>query len=828
MPLEEYAEKRRFDQTPEPAAEAGVSPSTGPCRFCFQRHDARRLHYDLRLERDGVLKSWAVPKGPTLTPLDKKLAVLTEDHPLMYLEWEGNIPQGSYGGGSMLTWDLGTYTVGGDGDFHKQFEKGDLKIVLKGKKVKGEFALVRTEGQNWLLIKKKDEHADPEWDPDDYPWSVVSGRTQEEVAAELEAPRAGERQMPKGARPSEMPGFISPMLAGSSDPFSHPDWWFELKWDGFRALAFCQAERTRLVSRKGNSLTRQFPELRHLRASFAANSFIVDGELVVLDERGVPDFQRLLPRMHSLHSNQLASARPAVYYVFDLVYLDGYDLCRVPLEERRRLLVEILRPDDTIRLSDVVEEHGEALFKVVAQRGLEGLVAKRKTSTYQSRRSDDWLKIKTASTLDCVVCGFTAPKGGRKHFGSLVLGRFLDGRLQHVGNAGSGFNSRSLEEVHHELAPLATTDCALDPVPKLDDPVTWVRPERVCEIKFSNWSDTGIVRHPVFLRMRPDLDPSACGPRDAFAAPATTGDDKPQVREVEGRLLKFTNLNKVLFPRDGCTKGDLIDYYDQVSEFILPHLADRPLSLKRYPDGIDQDFFFQKRPKVGFPDWIRTVTLEKSGGREVEGILCNDKPTLLYLANLACIDQNPTLSRIQNLDEPDFILLDLDPAECPFERLIEGALLLKEVLDEVGLQSFPKTSGSRGIHIYIPLAPGHTFEQSRLVGQILVQIASTRRPELFTLPRAPGRRSANRVYVDYPQNRRGATTAGPYVVRPVDGAPVSTPLRWDEVVPQLDFKSFTIKTAPARFREVGDLLAPVLTLRQSLADAVPRMERLLR
>ncbi|MCA9793490.1 MAG: non-homologous end-joining DNA ligase, partial [Candidatus Eremiobacteraeota bacterium] len=464
MSLEQYRQKRDFEATSEPIP-ADSAGSQGR-RFCLQRHRARRLHYDLRLEFEGVLKSWALPKGPTLTPLDKRLAVPTEDHPLEYLEWEGVIPAGQYGAGTMLVFDRGHFELMGEQDMAAQLERGDLKLCLHGRKVSGEFALVRTSTQQWLLIKKKDASADPAWDPEQHVWSVVSGCTESEIEAGRRRPGPHLTSCPDQARPGELPTSLAPMLARNANPFDSPDWLFEMKWDGFRALCFGQDGRLRVLTRRGNSLSRQFPELERLKTQVAAESFLLDGELVALDDDGVPDFQKLLPRMHSEHRvtvAQLARTRPAVLYLFDLLHLDGFDLTTMPLVERRRLLLEVVRPDGVIRISDTIEEHGKAFFELVKQRGLEGIVAKRKTSLYSSGRSDDWLKIKVSDTIDCLVCGFTAPKGGRIRFGSLVLGRWRDGKLVHVGNAGSGFSQALLEEVHDQLAERTTQDCPLDP-----------------------------------------------------------------------------------------------------------------------------------------------------------------------------------------------------------------------------------------------------------------------------------------------------------------------------------------------------------------------------
>ncbi|MBI3927882.1 MAG: DNA ligase D [Armatimonadetes bacterium] len=836
MSLDEYRSKRAFDQTPEPAPRQPAHP-VGGMRFCIQRHRARRLHYDLRLEHSGLLKSWALPRGPSLNPADKRMAVETEDHPLEYLRFEGIIPQGHYGAGSMLVWDLGRFEILDDGDFASQHRLGDLKLRFYGRKVRGDFALVRTRSRelsgrpSWLLIKKKDAHSRADWDPETLDWSVLTGRSQEQ----LEAGVSG-RPPCAGAVAAPMPDFIHPMLAQPGEAFSHPDWLFEMKWDGFRALAFGEEDRLRLISRRGNSLLRQFPELGNLPAQVAAASFVIDGEIVVLDERGVPDLQRLQPRMHAGTAGtvlRLARESPAVFYVFDLLYLNGFDVRGLALEERRRLLADVLLPDGVVRLSEAVDTEGEALFSLVKERQLEGVVAKHRRSPYRSGRCPHWIKIKTVQTQDCVVAGFTiSPNPARSYFASLVLGLYQDGELVYVGNVGSGFSQKLLAEVYRELEPLVIPACPFKTVPALTDPARWLRPELVCEVKFGSITREGILRYAVFQRIRRDKAAlECCRDQDEPAPPpeerAAVGGGQEQLLTIQGRNLKLTNLDKVLFPQDGYTKGDLIRYYDQVAELILPHLADRPLSLRRYPNGIDRKFFFQKRVKSGFPAWVPTYPLENSEGEIVDTILCSDRATLLYLANLGCIDQNPWLSRVGSLEQPDFMLLDLDPEGCSFSRVVEAALALRQLLDEIGLKSYPKTSGSRGIHIYVPVAPGYSYEQTRTLCQILARAAGSRHPGLFTLPRAPGRRGEDKVYIDCPQNREGATIASPYSVRAAAGAPVSTPLHWGELEEGVDFRSFTLRTAPRRFLKVGDMMAEALIDRQRLEEPVARLEELL-
>ncbi|HXE72893.1 MAG TPA: non-homologous end-joining DNA ligase, partial [Candidatus Nitrosotenuis sp.] len=522
MSLQEYEGKRRFQETPEPPP---TVPAEAGRRFCVQRHHARHLHYDFRLEAEGVLKSWAVPRGPSMVAGEKRLAVQVEDHPVDYLFFEGVIPPGNYGAGTVMVWDLGTYEVLGDGDFAEQMRRGDLKLRLHGSKLRGDFALVHTrrpDDKGWLLIKKKDEFARPGWDIEDYAVSALTGRTQAEIG---ESPRpesggadptggdgprppqararGGPVKMPPQARRAPFPRSIRPMLARVGQPFSHPDWFFELKWDGIRALACGEEGQLRLVSRLGHSLSRSFPELLALPRRVRGQSFILDGEIVTLNAEGVPDFHRLQHRIHAQSPRSVAAltrSAPATYYLFDLLYLDGYDLREVPLEERRRLLYEILETDATFRISEAVEEQGEALFRAVQERGLEGVMAKHRHSPYEEKRSPYWLKIKAVRSTDCVIGGMTRPKGGRQHFGSLVLGQWEGDRLVHVGSVGSGFSQRQLAEVAEELRPLETSRCPFDPPPRLDDPIRcWVRPERVCEVKYSSWTPERLLRFPVFL-----------------------------------------------------------------------------------------------------------------------------------------------------------------------------------------------------------------------------------------------------------------------------------------------------------------------------------------
>lgn len=860
MGLTEYDRKRRFNETPEPPPRLDTENRN---RFCVQRHHATRLHYDFRLEADGVLKSWAIPRGPSLDPADKRSAAHVEDHPVEYLTFEGVIPHGNYGAGSVMLWDLGTYESYGEGTFAEQYEKGNLKFILHGEKLKGAFALVRTKqdnGKNWLLIKKKDDAAVPGWDVEDYAHSIQSGLSQAEIARgatgstwssttgreppsePAERPSLeGPVDMPAGAVERAMPRELNPMLPCPAKPFSSAEWIFELKWDGVRALTYATQHSLLITSRRGNPITRQYPELEALHLNVAADSFVLDGEIVALNERGEPEFGRLQPRMHASVSQALTLSRrtPVTYYVFDLLYLNGWDLRGVPLFERRRLLRQVLRPDATVRISDEVDEKGEMLFELARQRGLEGVVAKKKDSHYEDgRRSDCWLKIKTTASLEAVVGGYTRPVGGREKLGSIALGLYQNGHLVPIGQAGTGFTEQTIAFVLEQFEPLKTEACPFTPCPKVTDPIQWVQPRLVCEVKYNAWTQDRKLRGAVYVRLRDDKDPVECtfqdqgekAPDDVPAAAQATGyeplltpEAPKQVVNVESRLLTFTNLDKLMYPDDKVTKRDVINFYDRISKYLLPYLKDRPLNLKRYPNGINGPFFFQRHANERFPAWLPTTRFENTEGVWEETFMAQDRATLLYLVNLGCIDQNMWISRSQTLDQPDFLLLDLDPQDCPYDLLVDAALALKEVLDVAGLKGYPKTSGGRGFHIWVPVVAGYTFEQTRMLAQAIAYLAAQRHPKMFTFPRAVDKREKGRVYLDFPHNRRGSSIAAPYVIRAWPGVAVATPLEWQEVRRGLDPKRFTMFNIFDRLEKKGDLFRPVLDAKQRLEDAIERL-----
>jgi bifunctional non-homologous end joining protein LigD len=579
-----------------------------------------------------------------------------------------------------------------------------------------------------------------------------------------------------------------------------------------------------MVSRNGNTIDRQYPELSILPHHIKAQAVIVDGEIAALNERGVPSFELLQRRINVADASSVATLarhHPVVFYAFDLLYCDGRDLRGLPLIERKRILKEVLQPTDVIRYSEHFTD-GKALFEAAKQQGVEGIIGKKASSFYESRRSGDWVKYKVHSSDSFLLSGFT--EGARDHFGALVLGTHDGGKLKWAGNVGTGFDRKTMKAIYEKLAPLAIDKCPLEPdknLPKKD--VTWVRPELVCEVEFANWTEDGRLRAPVWKGFRPDIDPSE--------AVRQNGDDPPETRSllldpsmaeanltIDGHRLKFTNLNKVFYPMDGYRKRDLLDYYDAVAPLILPHLKDRPLSLKRYPNGIDEPFFFQKEVAASFPKWLHTGMAD--GIRSVIG---DNRATLLFLVNLGCIDHNPWMSRMGSLEHPDYLLIDLDPQECSYEKIVEAAVVVRKKLDRAELESFPKTTGGDGMHIFVPLEPRYTYDQVRSLAELLAMMVAHERPDLFTTPRAVSKREKGKVYFDWMQIGEGKTISAPYAVRAYAGAPVATPLAWREVTPRLRPEQFHVGNALARFDRVGDLFEGVLKRPQRMEDAVDKL-----
>lgn len=841
MSLQEYARKRDFSRTPEPRPEKSAKSQSAKGglhtgRFFIQRHNATRLHYDFRLEIDGTLKSWAIPKGPSLDPSVKHLAAMVEDHPLDYGDFEGNIPKGEYGGGSVMLWDFGTFDLIGEESGAEQIARGDLKFELHGQKLHGTWAIVhmknRGKGNEWLIIKKKDDAAQTPWNIEDLAYSVKTRRTQEEIAADLPAKKQSTRKKKasalnpeklQGAVEAPMPGFFAPMGANLTSRLPQgKDWIFEVKWDGVRGLVYIDNGTLQIYTRNNNRCEAQYPELQVLPHYIDAEQAILDGEIVVLDAGGVSHFELIQSRIHNKDANavaKMAQKNPVHLYVFDLLYLNGFDLRHVPLIERKQLLRKIVKPFPLLRVSDHFENSGEELLAAARQNGLEGLIAKCATSVYESRRSPNWLKLKLTFEQEFVIAGYTP--GERDYFGSLALGFYEGGKLHYAGNVGTGFNARNLPQLWSLLEPLKTAKNPFTKADKIPRGTLWVKPELVAQIKFANWTDDKKLRAPVFLGLRDDKPPAEVSREEVPAPGFLPMDQKEVATEIDGHQLKFTNLDKVYYPEDGYTKRDLLNYYDSVASLLLPYLKDRPLSLKRYPNGIHEQFFFQKHTPEGYPSWLRTETVDK-----IRYVLADNRASLLYLTNLGCIDQNPWMSRVGSLENPDFILIDLDPQQSEFDKIVEAALLVKTKLDTLGLDGYPKTTGGDGMHIYIPLESHYSYEQARTFAEVIARILAAERPDLFTTPRSVEKREKNRVYFDYLQIAESKTISAPYVARAYAGAPVSTPLAWDEVKPGLHPSQFNIRNAPERFARVGDLFKGVLTKPQKLEKAFAKLQKL--
>jgi bifunctional non-homologous end joining protein LigD len=771
--LDEYERKRSRRRTPEPFGAEGRRGKE-PI-FVVQRHAARRLHYDFRLERNGALASWAVPKGVPLDVGERRLAVHVEDHPLDYASFEGEIPAGEYGAGTVEIWDSGTY------ELLEEKRDGGLTVRLHGERLEGVWTLVpaRLDGdeKNWLLLRKRDD---------------------ERAAAATPARRAPRRTY----RP--MLATLAEELPGGSG------WLFEVKWDGYRAIVTLSGGEATLRSRRDQDLTPRFPSVaRALGQAVRTPNCVLDGEVCALDEEGRSSFSAMQQGGH-----------PLVFYAFDVLEIEGEPVIGLPLAERHERLRELLTPgDQVVRLSETFDD-GPALYAAAIEQRLEGVMAKKARSTYEpGKRSRNWLKVKTTQRQEFLICGWTKGKGRRERlFGSLVLGVRRGPELVWVGNVGTGFSEAEIERLLAKLRPLErktspfTTPPVMPRVKKGD--VVWVSPKLVCEVEFAEWTHDGHLRAPRYVGIREDKEPEA------------VKQERPVTETIRRgkRELRLSSLDKVFFPEDGITKGDLLAYYRRVAPAVVPHLRDRPFTMKRYPDGAHGKFFFQKDAPKHMPEWIprveyRSTSRETREKRTIAYPLVNDELALLWMVNMGCIDLNAWYSRVDKPDRPDFCLFDLDPSpDVGFRETVQVALLIKELMDALGLESHAKTSGSDGIHVLVPVSRRHTYADTRRFAEVVAGALVRAHPKLVTTEWAKAKRRG--VLIDANQNGEGKTIASVYSVRPHDGAPVSTPLRWEEVTPDLDPKSFTMEVVLDRVARDGDLFEPVLHGRQSLRAAL--------
>ncbi|HEV8264935.1 MAG TPA: DNA ligase D [Gemmatimonadales bacterium] len=831
-PLSAYRAKRSLDRTPEPGARpAAPAPKAGGL-FIVHQHAATRLHWDLRLEMEGVLKSWAVPKGPSANRADKRLAVHVEDHPIEYGDFEGIIPEGNYGAGAVIVWDRGVWVPLEDP--LEGFQQGKLLFELKGYKLRGKWTLVKLKKgvKEWLLIKEKDGYASAETAYSDE--SVLSGMTVEELRAAKDRAAPLKKELAKLGAPQRQVRVAETelMLAETrEEPFSKAGWLFELKLDGYRVRAAREDGEAKLVSRKGHDMTAAFPEIARAVAALPYEGLILDGELVVADDAGRPSFSRLQNRARlsgRAEVKRAAVETPATFYVFDLLAFERYDVRPLPLEKRKAILAKLLPRTGALRYSDHFEKDGEALYEQVVQLGLEGIMAKKADSAYRGGRSANWLKIRADRTDDFVVVGYSKPKGSRGGFGALHVAGYAGGKLTYIGRVGSGFDAAQLKEVSAQLegSVRPTTPCEAGPVPEGADHV-WVEPTLVVEVRYKEVTPDGLLRQPVFMRFRDDKEPKDCvitgdGKRES-------GNEEPEpttfpVSRVPSHEVVFSNLDKVFWPDEKYTKGDLIEYYRAISPWLLPYLKDRPVVLTRYPDGITGKSFFQKDAPGFIPEWLRTERMwSEDTQRDIDYFVCDNLESLLYLANMGTIPLHVWGSRVASLEHPDWCILDLDPKDAPFEHVVKVARAVKALSDEIELPAFIKTSGSTGLHVLVPLARLVTYEQARQLGGLLARVIANELPDIATVTRQVGKRGG-RVYLDYVQNGHGRLLVAPFSVRPLPGAPVSMPLEWREVTPKLDIRNFTIQNAPARMQKLeDDPLLPVLEVKPDLVSALERL-----
>jgi bifunctional non-homologous end joining protein LigD len=822
---------------------------------------------------DGVLRSWAVPRGPSYDMNDKRLAVRVEDHPLEYGDFEGVIPKGNYGAGGVIVWDRGEWVP--LEDWREGLEKGKLLFELKGYKLLGKWTLVKIKKseKDWLLIKERDGYIKSPGDqfPEE---SVLSGLTVEEIAAGVTPATRLEHAVEEAGAVRQQVDITSvkPMLAESAEEaFTRDDWIFELKLDGYRLIAGKQRGEARLLTRNGNDYTDVFPEIARAIKSLPLDNFIVDGEVVCLDAGGKPSFSRLQQRgrlTSSVDIKRAAVELPATYYAFDLLAIDNFDLRKLPLLRRKEFLKEVVPRLGPVRILDHIDREGEAFLEEVAKIGLEGIIAKKADAPYRAGRTDKWIKIKTEQSSDFVIVGFTAPKGSRSHLGALQLADYVGDELVYAGRVGTGFDEDMLMQLDALLAPsvrrtAACTGPIVGGATMADVPdaktTTWVEPLSVCEVRFREWTPDGLLRHATFLRLRTDKPPRDCvreqegqhpeaerpfsSSESADVTDATEGMQDPagtgQASSVSSvpsvilsntppakRTINYSNLRKLYWPNERYTKGDLIEYYRAIAPWMLPYLRNRPVVMTRFPDGIDGKSFYQKDAPEFAPDWLRTISIwSEDTQREIRYFVCDDLESLEYIANLGSIPLHIWASRVGSLELPDWCVIDLDPKEAPFRDVIRTAQVLHRLCETIELPHYVKTTGKTGLHILLPLGRQITYAQSRTFGELLARCVLQELGDIATIVRHVTKRG-DKVYLDYLQNRHGQTIVSGFSVRPLPGATVSMPLRWEEVDDTLDPRNFTIKNAVARMESLtSDPNVAVLEDKPDLPTVLQRLAR---
>src|SRR5450432_1596759 len=887
MSLVKYKTKRNFKESPEPT---GGKADTAQLRFVIQKHDASRLHYDFRLEVDGVLKSWAVPKGPSTDPSIKRLAMMVEDHPYDYRNFEGIIPSG-YGAGTVMVWDEGYFEPAKMGDADKSSQEknlrkglkaGKIHFILYGKKLKGEYALVKTRGRgenSWLLFKVKDDYTDAK-DITLKDKSVISKKTLAQIEktstnfyrtgpvkkkAETGKKKARSKKklikepseknkkpvatkknrskkikLPGGARKSRFPTTCKPMLAVLADkPFDLEGWSYEVKWDGYRAIAFMNRDKVELKSRNDKSFNDKFYPVT--KALEELNLYtVLDGEIVVADTNGISNFG-------DLQNWRSEADWELYYYVFDILWLDNHDLTQIPLKNRKSILEKLIPENSIVKISKAFEDSGIKFFESAKKLGLEGMIAKKSDSLYQpGERSEDWLKIKVNKRQEMVIGGYTKNEDSSKRFSSLLVGVFDKGILKYTGKIGTGFNDEMQKNLLRQFKPIIRKTPPFEYLPDINKPsrfrpnpphatAVWVNPELVCEVSFTEMTKDGLMRHPSFVGMRIDKSAKNIIMEKAKSIGKTNAKtnrvkskmniispgkkerksllnptEETQIKKINGHELKFTNLGKIYWPVEKITKGDMLNYYYQAAPYILPYLKDRPQSMNRHPNGITGPSFYFKDITGKAPDWLETFLYHsETDGRDRKYLVAKDEASLLYMASLGCIEMNPWHSRVETENFPDWCIIDLDPRKNPFEEVIEAARVTKDILENLDIESYPKTSGSTGMHIYIPLGAAYTYDQSKEFARVIARLVHEKLPSFTSIERTVKDRKG-KMYIDFLQNRPQATVCAPYSLRPKPGATVSMPLHWDEVKKGLKMRDFTIENALDRIKSKGDIFKPVL------------------
>ncbi len=829
MSLKEYVKKRLFTKTTEPK---GGKSTSKQLAFVVQRHHASHLHYDFRLELDGTLKSWAVPKGPSMNPGDKRLAMMVEDHPFDYRKFEGIIPNGNYGAGVVMIWDKGTYTSLAEKrtddvkNLRAGLKSGNLKFRLDGEKLQGEFALVKLHGaedNSWLLIKHNDEFATHEaYNSEDLVPDKIKEMLNNKSGKATALPRVkkikAEKKSPEITEEDEKPdtgkGFTPMMAKLESKVFDNEDWIYERKLDGYRAIGYT-GKKAKLISRNGIDFSHKYQTVLDAIKKIGDEA-VLDGELVIEGKGGRSSFQDI--QQYEGDKKGLVLK----YYVFDLLSLKGHDLRGLELFKRKELLKALIVPINSkvIIYNDHIAGKGSELFKKAQKEGWEGIIGKDIHSYYNSgKRTDRWLKFKLQNSQEAIICGYTAPTGSRKHFGALVLGINEGNKIRYIGNCGTGFNETSIKELYQQMHPLETSERPFAEKVHQRTKVTWIKPELVCEVWYSEWTGDKHLRHPVYKGLRTDKDKK----KVIMETPEKQSADEELI-SIGKAQLKATHLNKVFWPEEGITKGELLHYYRDMAEWIVPYLKDKPISMRRQPNGIGDPGFFQKDTDVNhLPKWVKSEPLHsESNDKNINYIIGKDAATLLYMVNLGCIEINPWLSSYKKPENPDFVVIDIDPHDVPFTEAVQVALKTKEVFDRMKLDVFIKTSGSKGLHIYCYLGAKYDYDFVKMFAEYVAKLVNHELPDITSIERSPAKRP-KKTYVDFLQNRRGQTIACPYSVRPKPGATVSAPLHWSEVNDDLKLSNFTIHNMSERVKKIDD---PWKDLTKNKADLKKALELL--